>query len=446
MTIAILGLGKTGFSLAKYFHQKGEEVWGIDDREDLGEMTSGIAKVTDKIFLKGQTPPLEKVGRFFLSPGVDPRHPLARLANKKGIKIEGELDLAYELCPGEIIAITGTNGKSTTTTLLGKILKAAGINTGVGGNLGTPFLQLVSEEPPRTHYVLELSSFQLEFAEKFRPRIAVLLNLSDDHFDRHPTLSEYLRAKAKIFAYQTSQDLAVYNDDDLHVLEAVEGVAAGRLPFSTTKKVHGCYGTEEKIHWAPKGEILSAFDRKDCNLPGLHNLENICAAIACAKALDISDDAIRKILKSFRGLPHRIERVSEINGVSYFDDSKATNVGAVVMSLASFDNDVILILGGRDKGGDYAPLKPLLRAKAKAVLVLGEAAPKILSALRGASELIPVKDMREAVERAYQIAPPGGTVLLSPACSSFDMFRDYHDRGETFKRFVKELEGREKLT
>jgi len=213
------------------------------------------------------------------------------------------------------------------------------------------------------------------------------------------------------------------------------------MPFSTAKKVHGAYYRENRIEWAPEGPILAQFSLDKCKLLGLHNLENIACAVACAKADSISDAAIQKTLDTFQGLPHRIEWVAEIDGVNYYDDSKGTNVGAVVMSLASFDQDVVLILGGKDKGGDYAPLRPLLRNKARGLVVLGEAKEKIVTALQGSTEIVVVDSMREAVQACRKLSVPGGTVLLSPACSSFDMFRDYHDRGEQFKKYVRELTG-----
>ncbi|MCE9624444.1 MAG: UDP-N-acetylmuramoyl-L-alanine--D-glutamate ligase, partial [Deltaproteobacteria bacterium] len=335
------------------------------------------------------------------------------------------------------------NGKSTTTSLLGAIYQAAGENVGIGGNLGTPFLDLVDDPKNFSSYVVEVSSYQLETTATFRPKIAALLNVTEDHLDRYADFREYLAAKARIFAFQREDDFSVYNDDDLYCLEAVENIRGRKTPFSTAKRVRGAYFKENRIEWAPEGTVLSQFGLEKCKLLGLHNLENIACAVACAKADAIPDAAIQKTLDTFQGLPHRIEWVAEIDGVNYYDDSKGTNVGAVVMSLASFDQDVVLILGGKDKGGDYAPLRPLLRNKARAVVVLGEAKEKIVAALRGSAEIVTVTSMREAVQACQRLSVPGGTVLLSPACSSFDMFRDYHDRGEQFKKYVRELKGEE---
>ncbi len=439
MAIVVFGLGATGLALTRYFHSLGETVWGLDDRDLAATGNKPEDYACHRWFLQGDAPSWHEVSRFFLSPGIDPQHPRVQEARRAAKKIESELDLAFSLARGKIIAITGTNGKSTTTSLVGLMLQKAGLAVGVGGNLGTPFLDLVRENR-YDHYVLELSSFQLEQSDQFHPHVAALLNLSEDHFDRHPTLHDYLKAKRRIFQNQNAQDYAVYNDDDLHTLEAVMDIRAKKIPFSTAKKVHGVYGKENEAHWAPEGVSLSHFSLEKCQLKGLHNLENICAALACAKALDLPDAALQEALEEFRALPHRLELVSIIDQVSYFDDSKGTNVGAVVMSLASFEQDVVLILGGKDKGGDYGPLKPLLKAKARALIVMGEAKEKIIAALGGVVETLSVDSMEEAVQQAARLAPPGGTVLLSPACSSFDRYRNYHERGEDFRKWVKQLE------
>lgn len=438
MPIAILGMGKTGISLARYFSLTGETVWAIDDKR-VSELSDEAFQYAKEFFSGGVLPDFSKIERFFISPGIDPKHPAAQAALEKGLILEGELDLASGLCQGEVLAVTGTNGKSTTVSLLGEILRVAGRRVGVGGNLGTPFLDLVLSPENYNSFVVEISSYQLETARRFRPHVAALLNISDDHLDRYASFKDYALAKAKIFANQKPDDTAVYNDDDVHVLEALEVSAkvARRLPFSITKSLAGVYAsTEKEICWAPQGEPLSRFDLSKSRLKGLHNLENICCAVACAKAVNIADTAIQKAIDEFRGLPHRIEWVAEINGVHYYDDSKATNVGAVVMSLASFDQGVILILGGRDKGGEYLPLRAMVKNKVKALIVMGEATEKIVQAFETCTEIVRVHSMEEAVSQAQALASSGDTVLLSPACSSFDMFKDYHDRGEQFKKYV----------
>jgi len=441
MATAVLGMGKTGLSLARYLQSTGEKVWGIDDNPQLRQTSPGAERFCERLFLQGEIPDFSQIRSIFISPGISPEHPAARAARHAGLKLEGELDLAFSLCRGKVLAVTGTNGKSTTVTLLGQMLEQAGETVAVGGNLGTPFIDLVTDPRNFSSYVVEVSSYQLETTERFRPKVAALLNITDDHLDRYSGLAAYAQAKGKIFAFQDSEDFAIYNEDDIHVLEVLEGVRSPkRVGFSISKKVRGAYAeTSEEILWAPEGQIASRFDMKQSRLTGLHNLENACCAIACAKAYGLADAAIQRALNAFQGLPHRIEWVAKIRDVAYFDDSKATNVGATVMSLASFEKDVVLILGGRDKGGDYAPLRPLVKHKVRALILMGEAKEKIREALRGSAEMIEVKSMEEAVREAYRVAPAGGTVLLSPACSSFDMFRDYHDRGEQFKAWVKKL-------
>lgn len=446
MSIAVLGLGKTGISVARYFAKQGESVWGIDDNAALDP--AGLGPHFQELFLGGRIPDFSGVSRFFISPGVDPQHPAAKVAVQKGLALEGELELAFTLARGRrVIAITGTNGKSTTTSLLGAIYQQAGVKVGVGGNLGTPFLDLATDPQDFEAFVVEVSSYQLETIRSFKPKVAALLNVTEDHLDRYAGFKDYLQAKARIFAFQDGDDFSVYNDDDLHCLQAVENSAARRTPFSTAKKLKGAYFLEGRFYWAPHGEIEGEFSLEKCKLLGLHNLENMACAIACAKADGIPNAAIQETLDTFQGLPHRIEWVAEVDGVNYYDDSKGTNVGAVVMSLASFDENVVLILGGKDKGGDYAPLKPLVRHKVNGLVLIGEAKEKIAAALGDAAPTVVAASMREAVEAARRLAVAGGTVLLSPACSSFDMFRDYHDRGLQFQTAVKELkEGTEGAT
>lgn len=446
MSIAVLGLGKTGISVARYFAGQGESVWGIDDNGALDP--AGLGPYFQELFLGGSLPDFSQVSRFFISPGVDPLHPAAKAALAKGLGLEGELELAFSLAKGRrVIAITGTNGKSTTTSLLGAIYKQAGLKVGVGGNLGTPFLDLATDPQDFEAFIVEVSSYQLETTRRFKPKVAALLNVTEDHLDRYPSFKEYLNAKARIFAFQDENDFSVYNDDDLHCLQAIESTQARRTPFSTAKKLKGAYFLEDRFYWAPHGEIEGEFNLEKCKLLGLHNLENMACAIACAKADNIPNGAIQETLDSFQGLPHRIEWVAEIDGVNYYDDSKGTNVGAVVMSLASFDQDVVLILGGKDKGGDYAPLKPLVRHKVRGLVLIGEAKDKIAAALGDAAPSVTAASMREAVQEARRLSVAGGTVLLSPACSSFDMFRDYHDRGLQFQTAVRELkEGAESAT
>lgn len=478
MPLTIIGLGKTGKALAHYFAQQGEEVWAVDDLSESQLEKADLREPVSRWFLGGQLPDFRQVTRCFASPGIPPHHPAVRAAEAAGLKVEEELDLAYSLCQGKIIAVTGTNGKSTTTALIGEMLKTAGCSVQVGGNFGTPFLELVNLEklnnktstgrpmglpvdskgghtgPPlpssedtieeiekdrELYYVIEVSSFQLFRTQSFHPHVAVLLNITEDHLAWHQSFAEYLQAKAKLFACQRPEDFAVFNLNDLNVLKAVENIPAKKIPFSNSQRVAGAYVQEKKICWAPEEKILGEWELTDCSLTGIHNLENLTAAIAAAKILAVPDAAIEQTLSHFTGLPHRLQQVAKIKDVTYYDDSKATNVGAVAMSLASFEKDVILILGGVDKGGDYGPLKALVKAKAKALLLIGEAQEKIAQALANSTEIFCLKNMEEAVAKAHQLAKPGTTVLLSPACSSFDQYKNYHERGEHFQKLVKEI-------
>ncbi len=444
MSILVLGLGRTGVSLAKYFYSQGEQVWGVDDSSPKQNQNPDWKAYTHQLFLGGELPHLKSIDRFFISPGVDPKHSLVQQALKQGLKIEGELDLAYELMckktAATLIAITGTNGKSTTTSLIGEMLKNAGLKTGVGGNLGTPFLDLVLDEQNFEYFVVEVSSFQLESIQRFHPKLALLLNITEDHLDRYESFSDYQLAKGKIFSFQTAEDFAIYNDDDLHVLELLQNIQAKKVPCSTTKKVAGAYTDEKEFFWAPAGKLLSRFDLAQRRLMGLHNLENIGAAIAVCKTLDIADEPIQQTIDQYAGLPHRIEHVAKIKGRDYYDDSKATNVGALAMSLASFEDPIVLIVGGKDKGGDFKSLAPLMRAKVELLLVLGEAKQRIMHELKDVVPMQVVADMQEAVTFAYQHQGEARAVLLSPACSSFDMFENYAQRGEVFKKYVRDLE------
>ncbi|MCB1215173.1 MAG: UDP-N-acetylmuramoyl-L-alanine--D-glutamate ligase, partial [Deltaproteobacteria bacterium] len=304
------------------------------------------------------------------------------------------------------------------------------------GNLGIPFLDLLNQDPEADYYVLEISSFQAELSKTFHPHLAVFLNLSDDHLDRHPNLLSYRRAKENLFQHMTDSDTLFYNADDLHVLESIAILKTQKIPFSTAKKVKGAWADTEKLAWSPQGEILSTWKQSECSLQGLHNLENMAASIAVTKTLQVSDKIIQEVLKSFKALAHRMSKVAEIEGVAYYNDSKATNVGAAVMSLASFEKNIILIMGGVDKGGSYSPLKALIRAKVKALITMGQAGPKIAQSLEGSTQIFEVNTMEEALQTAHQLAQKGDTVLLAPACSSFDQYANYAKRGEDFERLV----------
>jgi len=370
------------------------------------------------------------------SPGVAKENPLLREALARRIPVLSEIELAYRFFRKPLIAITGTNGKSTTTTLVGEIFKASGQKVFLGGNLGAPFIGSLSEE--WDWGIVEISSFQLEWIVKFRPRIAVLLNITEDHLDRYATFADYCRAKERIFESQSRDDFAILNRDDGLVWKMRERINGRAVSFGASEVSDGVFLTPGEIVWRV-GSEEERFSLRHVKLQGVHNLENMMAAVAAAKCAGISRSVIQETLERFPGLEHRLEFVREKNGVRYFNDSKGTNVGAVAKSLASFSAPVILLAGGVDKGGDYAPLREGIEQKVRRLVLFGEAKDIIARALGQLTETVIVNDIREAVSDAAIHARAGDVVLLSPACSSFDQFRNYAERGKIFKSLVQDL-------
>jgi UDP-N-acetylmuramoylalanine--D-glutamate ligase len=347
-----------------------------------------------------------------------------------------EIELAYRFFRAPLVAISGTNGKSTTTTLIGAMFKAEGKNIFLGGNLGAPFIGALNGS--WDWGVVEVSSFQLEWVERFCPRIALLLNLSEDHLDRYPTFADYCRAKERIFAAQTSAELAILNRDDPLVWEMKQRIQARVFSFGFGAVDEGVFATDREVVWRA-GANEERFSLQNVKIQGVHNVENIMAATAAAKLAGISRRAIESALEEFPGLEHRLEFVRERDGVRYYDDSKGTNVGAVVKSLASFSAPVILLAGGVDKGGDYRPLADAIQGKVRRLVLFGAAKGIIAGAVGDLTETTIVDDMAAAVRDAAAHARPGDVVLLSPACSSFDQFRNYAERGRIFKDLVTGL-------
>jgi UDP-N-acetylmuramoylalanine--D-glutamate ligase len=375
-----------------------------------------------------------------ISPGVDGRHPLLGRARSAGIPVWSEVELAYRLTPARFLAVTGTNGKSTTVSLLGAMLRAAGIPSVVAGNIGTALCEVVPELSPAHWVVAELSSFQLETIATFRPRVGILLNLAPDHLDRYTDLREYYAAKARIFMCQAAEDIAVLNADDPAALTHAQGIRSRVLMFSRSRTVgDGAFLRDDRLVVRRQGRTEPVCDRRSIRIQGAHNLENSLAAAAGASAVGAPAAAIAAALGEFAGLPHRMEVVGETDGVRFVNDSKGTNVGAVLKSLEGFGRGLILIAGGKDKGGDFVPLRPLLPGRVKTLILIGQARPKMRMQLEGACPTEEASSLPEAVERAAEIASPGDTVLLSPACASFDMFRDFEERGDVFRQAVKDV-------
>jgi UDP-N-acetylmuramoylalanine--D-glutamate ligase len=378
-----------------------------------------------------------------VSPGVPWELPELAAAREAGVPVIAEIELAFRHLRGRVAAITGTKGKSTTTAALGAMLREAGLDARVGGNIGSPLVGLVDGSTDETTFAVEVSSFQLEGTVRFRPHVAVWLNLSPDHLDRHPSLEVYVAAKARVFANQEAGDWAVVNADDPVVLEQARAARARKLLFRVTGEPlpggDGAFFEAGLARMRRDGREETLFRRDEVVLPGAHLAGDILVAAAAARLLGAPADAIARAVRGFRGVEHVLEHVAAIDGVDWYNDSKATNVEAARRSLEAFDRPVLVVLGGRYKGGDFAELVPVLRRRGRCVLAIGEARDRVRAALEGVVPVRPCDSLREAVERAGAEARPGDVVLLAPACSSFDMFTDYADRGRSFKAEVRRL-------
>jgi UDP-N-acetylmuramoylalanine--D-glutamate ligase len=439
-TILVIGLKRTGSSVARCVASRGGRV-RIADRLEASALAKELATLTEASYdlRLGSQATMEVLTRVDLvipSPGVPADAPLLREAQLRHIPIWSEIELAFRLLDCPVLAVTGTNGKSTTTSLLGEMVRASGRRVFVGGNLGTPLIDAVSLSPEVV--VAEISSFQLEWVEQFRPRVGVFLNLTEDHLDRHHTLAGYGLAKRAMFLHQQQPDWAVVNRDDPEVWRLAQGLPAQLFSFGWQPVEEGAWIENDTLVLRCGGQS-TRISLARLRLYGRHNLENVMAAASAALLWGATPDAIATVLTSFTGLAHRLEFVAEKKGVRYFDDSKGTNVGAVVQSLASFPGPVILLAGGVDKGGDYRPLRTLVREKVKLLLVFGQARTLIHEALGGDAPTRVVDTLATAVREAAAVAAPGDTILLSPACASFDQFENYAHRGQVFRACVEGL-------
>jgi UDP-N-acetylmuramoylalanine--D-glutamate ligase len=437
--VMVLGLARTGLATARFLAQQGAVVLASDLRPaaDLQTELNGLAGLPIEYHLGGEDADwLQGVDMVVPSPGVPMNNFLLENAGQRGVEIISEIELAYRFLPLPLIAVTGTNGKSTTTTLIGEILKANGTKTFVGGNLGAPLIGCGADN--WEWGVVEVSSFQLEWVRLFRPRIAVLLNISEDHLDRYPDLAAYADAKQRIFAAQNEQDIAILNRDDSRVWAMRQQLRSQVVSIGFSEVRNGVFAEPDAIVWRD-GQGEERFSLAAVKIKGVHNFENMMAAVAATKVVGVGHDVIQNTLESFPGLEHRLEFVREKDGVRYFNDSKGTNVGAVEKSLASFSEPVILIAGGVDKGGDYGPLQNCIRQRVRRLVLFGAAKDIIAEALGQLTETVIVTDLAAAVGDAAAHAQPGDIVLLSPACSSFDMFHNYAERGKAFKNLVRAL-------
>jgi UDP-N-acetylmuramoylalanine--D-glutamate ligase len=437
--VLVVGLARTGSECARFLARKGARV-SVCDVRSADELKQDVAALTglpvEFHFGAEVTGWLENVDYVVPSPGVPMQNVLLQAALARGIPVLSEIELAYRFFRAPLVAISGTNGKSTTTTLIGAMFKAEGKKIFLGGNLGAPFIGALTDS--WDWGVVEVSSFQLEWVERFCPRIALLLNVSEDHLDRYPTFADYCRAKERIFAAQTRAELAILNRDDPLVWEMKERIQARVFSFGFGAVDEGVFATDREVVWRA-GANEERFSLQNVKIQGVHNVENMMAATAAAKLAGISRRAIEDALEEFPGLEHRLEFVRERDGVRYYNDSKGTNVGAVVKSLASFSAPVILLAGGVDKGGDYRPLADAIQGKVRRLVLFGAAKGIIAGAVGHLTETTIVDDMAAAVRDAAAHGRPGDVVLLSPACSSFDQFRNYAERGRIFKDLVTGL-------
>jgi UDP-N-acetylmuramoylalanine--D-glutamate ligase len=442
--VTVVGLARTGLAVAKLLWAKGAKVT-VTDAQVEEKLQKYLEQLPSGVELKLGGHPTEaflSADTIVTSPGVPLDIPPMVEARQAGVRVISEIELAYRLTEVPIIAISGTNGKTTTTTLIGNLLAREGKRIFVGGNIGVPLAEEVLSPVQRDFWVAEISSFQLEATALFRPYIGVLLNITPDHLDRYPSFEDYLRAKSRLFVNQTPKDWAVINADDEALRTITPEIKARKVSFSRRQELdEGVMLADDWIISRFSGRETRLCPLGELRIQGLHNLENVLAAVAVAGLCGVKPETIRQELGQFGGLEHRLEPVAEINGVSFVNDSKATNVGAVIRSLESFDVPLVLIAGGKDKEADYRPLADIIARKVKLLVLIGEAREKIHRALAGFEPVVTADSLEQAVELAAASARPGEVVLLSPACASFDMFENYEQRGEVFKQAVNRLKG-----
>ncbi len=442
--VVVVGAGRSGTPAAKLLAARGAHVTLADTAasipEDAEMRTAGIRVVLGPHHLQQ----FSGADLVVLSPGVDPEQVAIAAARRAGVPVIGEVEMASRWLKGRVIAITGTKGKSTTTTLTSRMLQEAGFDAPAGGNLGPALSSQVAASTARTTHVVEVSSFQLEGTDAFHPWIAVLLNLSPDHLDRHPSFQAYCDAKARIFANQTSADWAVINldDDGARSLAPARATGPKRFDFALDAPIaEGVTVEHGAIVRRSGGDVSPLLPVSSVQVPGRHILSDVLAATAVGCLAGVPPAAMQRAVEAFHGLEHALQRVAVIAGVQFINDSKATNIASALRAIESFDRGLVVILGGKYKGGDFRELAAPLCARGGAVVAIGEARPRIHAALDGAVPVTDAESMAEAVRAAARIARDGGTVLLAPACSSFDMFGDYAERGRAFVDAVKALDG-----
>jgi UDP-N-acetylmuramoylalanine--D-glutamate ligase len=447
--VLVVGLGKSGVASALFMKAHGAKVT-VSDTKSGDELRNEIPVLLDHGITVETGGHGDRTFRgqdlIVVSPGVPVDAPPLVQARALGEAVIGEIELAAQFLPGPIVAITGSNGKTTTTTLVGEIMTAAGFPALVGGNIGTPAISLAERARPDTVIVLEISSFQLETIQTFHPKVAVVLNVTPDHLDRHRTFEIYTDAKARVFENQQGSDFAVLNADDPTCMALAGRTRAQVFWFSRQKEVQqGAWVRDGNIVFRDGSGQREIMQVSEIPLKGAHNLENVLAAACAGTLMGCAPAKIRKAVRDFKAVEHRLEFVATIRGVDYYNDSKATNVDATIKALESFPANIHLILGGKDKGSDYTVLNDLLRQRVKRVYTIGAAATKIesqiVSSKNGGPDVVHAETLENAVRKGNAVAEPGDVVLLAPACASFDQFKSYEHRGKVFKEIVRALAG-----
>ncbi len=441
--VLVVGAGKTGLAAADFLGQKNALVTLTDEkpRENFQNLPTHLASL-GVTFALGAYPAVEPKDwdLVLVSPGVSPLVPPIQAAYQKGIPVWGELEVAFGHTTAPMVAITGTNGKTTTTTLVGEICQRAGFKTLVAGNIGRPLLEGVEAYGAGDVIVAEVSSFQLETIHQFRPKVAVVLNITPDHLDRHKTMEAYCQAKARIFANQGPDDYTVLNADDPLVRSMAE-LTKGKVIFFSRKHIveEGAFVQNQSITFVEKGKQETILPVDQLQIPGGHNLENALAAVICAKAMGIPKEVIAHSLAQFKGVAHRLEFVAEFQGVRYVNDSKGTNPDASIKALEAYENPLVLIAGGKNKGNDFTAFMHCAAPKLRALVVLGQCADELAAKAKqvGIKTIHKALDFPSAVRLARDVAQRGDVVLLSPACASWDMFRSFEERGDLFKQLVQ---------
>ncbi len=443
----VLGAGKSGVESARFLAMRGATVALHDKRavEEWSEAARSLKETLNVGLIGGDIPSwlLDQIDLVVISPGVPTNTIPARYVDRKDGEVIGEVELASRFLTGRIVGITGSNGKTTTTALIGELLKNSGIETQVGGNIGTPLLSLTETSSEDGWTVVELSSFQLETIVDLRSNVAICLNVTPNHLDRYEGFQDYAAAKHRLFMNQTAEDVAILNADDEITASWASGLRANVVLFSVKKELEeGLFLRGEELICRANGKEKVLTTRSAIFLRGLHNVENVLAAFAAGLACGAAPESMRKTVKDFKGVEHRIEFVAEINGVRFYNDSKATSVDATSKALEALsggDGKTILILGGRGKNAPYAPLIDLIKASVRSLILIGEDADNIESQLGGSSPIERAESMENAVAKGFAVSRSGDAVLLAPACASFDMFKSFEDRGDVFKLAVNKL-------